>query len=64
MQLAPFFVKEFLIPLLGAFALPTEVNTFPWNSDIEVETDLEEKSKFMKGPFLGAFLSKNYLEQS
>ena len=57
-------MKRFLIPSLAAFALPTAINTFPWNSDIEVETDLGEKSKFIKGPFLGAFLSKNYLEQS
>ena len=44
MQLAPFLVKRFLLPLLAALALPTAVDAFPWkNKDIIVKTDLDEQ---------------------
>ena len=57
-----FMRKRFLILLLAAFALPTVVYASPRNRDIKVE--FGEKRKFMNGPILGDFLSKNYLEQS
>ena len=36
-------MKRLLLPLLAALALPTAVNSFPWNKDIVVKTDLGEQ---------------------
>ena len=47
-QLAPFFVKRFLIPLLTALSIPAAANAFPFGGDIVEKTDIGEKYKVKK----------------